>query len=106
MKRVANDDWELALALVGMKPERRQSAAHPMLNLVLHHYETKHRHPSEPKLRAYANGELELAMPRGRDRPFRENIDELKAARSGRGWSTPEDRPRLERGCPSRNSRR
>lgn len=93
IKRVADGDWELALALVGMKPGRRDFKAHPMLNLVWHYYETKHRIPSETTLRAYANGELELAMPRGRGRPFSEYIDELKAARGERGWSTPEDGP-------------
>jgi hypothetical protein len=93
IKRVANDDWELALALVGMKPERRQFEAHPMLNLIWHYYETKDQYPSENKLRAYVNGELELAMPRGRDRPFSDYLDELKAARAERGWSTPEDGP-------------
>jgi hypothetical protein len=93
IKRVANDHWEEALALVGMKPERRQFEAHPMLKLVWHFYETKSRFPSDRTLREYANNELGLAMPRGRDRMFSEYIDELKASRAERGWSTPDDGP-------------
>ena len=93
IKRVAYDDWGTALALVGMKSERSQFQAHPMLNLVWHYYETKGAIPSETKLRAYANGELGLAMPRGRDRAFVEYVEELQAVRSERGWTTPEDGP-------------
>lgn len=93
IKRVAYDDWTKALALVGMTPERKQFEAHPMLSLVWHFYEMKQRFPSDTTLWAYANGELGLAMPRGRGRPFSEYIDDLREARAERGWTTPKEGP-------------
>jgi hypothetical protein len=93
IRRVAYDDWERGLALVGMQPEPRQFTGHSMVKLCWHYYETKSRLPTETRLRDYVNGELDRAMPRGRDRKFSEYVDELRAARADRGWSTPEDGP-------------
>jgi hypothetical protein len=94
IKRVANDSWDLALELAGMKrAQPQQQRAHPMLSLLWHYYETKKSIPSENKLRAYANGDLGKAMPKRRGRGFPDFVEELVAARQERGWTTPKDGP-------------
>jgi hypothetical protein len=86
-------DWKTALALAGMDPPKTDLRATPIVRLAWHFYEMNGKLPTDTTLRAYCNQDLGVAMPRARDKSWQRHLDDLRAARSDRGWSTPQDGP-------------
>jgi hypothetical protein len=95
IKTIAGD-WPTALALAGMKAPKTDLRATPIARLAWHYYEAKEKLPTETTLREYCNHELEVAMPRGKDHPWAEYLEELRALRAERGWSTPPAGPAVD----------